>query len=78
MTLNLVKLGRAVAFMKYLASVVSLIFLTKTLTWNKISFVASNLLNFAELVENELMKRRVSSKKIYQYSLFNPTYRCLL
>ena len=31
MTLNCVKLGRAVAFIKYLASVVSLIFLPKTL-----------------------------------------------
>ena len=56
MTLNRVKLGRAVTFMKYLASVVPLIFLPKTLFWNKITFSASNLLNFAELVENELMK----------------------
>ena len=56
MTLNCVKLGRAVTFMKYLASVVSLIFLVKSLIWNKITFTASNLLNFAELVENELMK----------------------
>ena len=31
MTLNRVKLGRAVTFMKYLASVVSLIVLEKTL-----------------------------------------------
>ena len=45
------KLGRAVTFMKYLASVVSLIFLPKTLIWNKITSSASNLLNFAELVE---------------------------
>ena len=56
MTLNCVKLGRAVTFMKYLASVVSLIFLAKTLIWNKITFPASNLLNFAELVENEPLK----------------------
>ena len=35
MTLNSVKLGRAVTFMKYHASVVSLIFLAKTLIWNK-------------------------------------------
>ena len=55
MTLNRVKLGRAVTFMKYLASVVLLIFLQKTLIWNKITIPASNLLNFAELVENELM-----------------------
>ena len=39
MTLNCIKLGRAVTFMKYLASVVSLIFLTKTfnLEQNQIS-----------------------------------------
>ena len=62
MTLNCVKLMRAVTFMKYLAAVVSLIFLPKTLILNKITFSASNLLNFAELVENELMKS--ISKKI--------------
>ena len=53
MTLNCVKLGRAVSFMKYLASVASLIFLAKTLIWNKITFPVLNLLNFGELVENE-------------------------
>ena len=37
MTLNLVKLELAVTFMKYLASVVFLIFLLKTLIWNLIS-----------------------------------------
>ena len=51
-----VKLGRAVTFMKCLASVVSLIFLAKTLIWNKIRFLVSNLLNFPELVENEPLK----------------------
>ena len=56
MTLNRIKLGRAVTFMKCLASVVSLIFLAKTLIWNKITFLASNLLNLAELVVNEPMK----------------------
>ena len=56
MILNRVKLGRAVTFIKYLASVVSLIFQPKTLIWNKITFAASNLLNFAELIQNELMK----------------------
>ena len=39
----------------YLASVVSLIVLPKTLIWNKITFPASNWLDSAELVENELM-----------------------
>ena len=56
MTLNRVKLGRAVTFMKYLASVVSLIFLVKTLIWNKINFPTSNLLNLSDMVKNEFMK----------------------
>ena len=56
MTLNPVKLVCAVTLMKYLGSVVSLIFPSKTLILNKITFPASNLLNFVELVENELMK----------------------
>ena len=43
--------------MKYLADVVSLIILAKILIWNKIAFPASNLQNFAELVENEPMKK---------------------
>ena len=42
MTLNCVKLGRAITFMKYLASVVLLIFLAKTLICNKITFPALN------------------------------------
>ena len=76
MTLNCVKLGRAVTFMDYLASVVSLIFLPKTLIENKSTFLVSNLLYFAELVENELLKS--ISKKIYQYSFSYPIYCCLL
>ena len=76
MTLNRVKLGRAVTFMKYLASVVSLIFLAKTLIWNKITFLTSNLLNFAELVENEPLKSIY--KKIYKYSFFYPIYHYLM
>ena len=63
MALNHVKLRRAVTFLKYLASVVFLLFLLKTLIWNEIAFPASNLLNFAELVENELMKS--FSKKVH-------------
>ena len=35
---NRVKLVRPVTFMKYLAGVVSLIFLPKALIWNKITF----------------------------------------
>ena len=57
MTLNRIKLGRAVTFMNYFASVVSLIFLAKNLIWNEITFPASNSLNLAELVVNEPMKR---------------------
>ena len=62
MTLNRVKLGGAVTFMKYIAGVVSLIFLPKTLVCNKITFSA----NFAEIKENDLMK--CISKKLHQYS----------
>ena len=76
MTLNRVKLGRPVNFMRYLASAVSLIFLPKILILNKITFPGSNLLRFAELVENELMKG--ISRKIYQYLFFYPIYHCLL
>ena len=76
MIFNRVKLGRAVTFMKYFASVVFLTFLPETLTWNKITFPASNLLNFAGLVGNELMNS--ISKKIYQYSFIYPIYHYLL
>ena len=37
MTLNHVKLGLAVTFMKYVASVVPLLFLPKTLLCNKVT-----------------------------------------
>ena len=66
MTLNCVKVGCAVTFMKCLASVVSLILLMKTLTFTKIIFPASNLMDFAELAENESLKSIY--KKNYQYS----------
>ena len=56
MTVNSVKLGRLVIFMKYLANIVSFIFLPKPLIWNKITFPTSNSLNLADLVENELIK----------------------
>ena len=55
MSLNRVKLGRAVTFIKYLASVVSLIFLALTLMWIKITFPAENMLNLAQLVVNKPM-----------------------
>ena len=56
MTLNRVKLGLVFTFMKYFASVVSLIFLEKTLIWNKIKFPGSNLLNHTEIVVNESIR----------------------
>ena len=56
MSLNCVKLGHAVTFMKYLASIISLIFLAKTLVWNKIKLQISNPINLAELVVNEPMR----------------------
>ena len=62
MTLKSSKLGGAVAFIKYLAGVVSVIFLPSTLVWNKIKFSA----NFTEVKENELLKSIF--KKLYQYS----------
>ena len=39
MSLNRVKLRREVTFIKYIASVASLIFLALTLIWNKIMFL---------------------------------------
>ena len=62
MAFNRVKLGHVVTFMKYLASVVFLIFLPKTLTWNKIAFRLSYFLNLAVLVVNKLTK--VSQKEL--------------
>ena len=56
MTLICVKVGRAITCMKYLAKVISLIFILKTLTWNKIMFLASGLLKLPKLVVNYLMR----------------------
>ena len=47
MTLNNVKLGHVVTFMKYLASAVSLAYLPKNLIWNKSMFPTLNLMNLA-------------------------------
>ena len=74
MTVNRVKLGPAVTFVKYLDSVVSLIFLAKTLIWKKVTFPASDSLNLAELVEKERMKSMY--KEIYKYSFFYSIYHC--
>ena len=54
MFLDIVKLERAVTFIKHIASVVPLIFPPKTFTWNKMVLPAPNSLKDLELVENEL------------------------
>ena len=48
MTLNRIKLGRAVTFVKYLARVFSLIFIPKSLTWNSNTFQLANSVNLAK------------------------------
>ena len=68
MSLNCIKLGPTVTFMKYFASVVFLIFLANILILNKITFPTSNSLNLAELVANESLKSM--PKKIYQYFFY--------
>ena len=68
MTLNRVKGGRAVTFIRYLTSMVSLIFLPKTLIWNRITLWPWNLLNLVELVKNELSNS--ISKTFFQSSFF--------
>ena len=73
---NPVKLGLTVTFRKYLASVILLILLPKTLNWNKITFLALNWLNLAGLVVNEFMRRVF--KNLYQYSFFYEIYCCLI
>ena len=62
--------------MKHLVRVVSLIFLPKTLTWNKITFQLINSLNLTELVVNELTKS--ISKTNCRYSFFYPIYPLLI
>lgn len=54
----------------------NLCYIFSFLIWIKITFLASNFLNFAELVENKLMKSK--PPKFYQYSFFYPIYCCLL
>ena len=69
--LNHLKPGHAVNFTNHLASVVSLIFLLKTLIEIK-SLLPSNSLKLAELMVNELKK--TFSENIYQYSFVYPIY----
>ena len=71
-----VHLGCAVTFMKYLAGVVSSIFLSKTLIWNKITFRLLNLLNLREPMVNHLTKS-ISKKKLLIF-LFLPDLSLLI
>ena len=75
MTLNHVKLGRAVTFIKHLVTVVSVIFLEKSLIWNKITFPVSNLLKLAKMVVNEPMKSTYKKNEnipfLFDLSLLN-------
>ena len=66
MVLDHAKLGCAFTFIKDLARVFSLSFLPKTLIWNKMVFLASNLLKLAEMVVNQL--KTTISKNNYEYS----------
>ena len=61
------KLRRVVTFAKYFTSVTPLIILPKTFTWNEIALLASNLLNFLELVVNELKKKNIYQKYLQKY-----------
>ena len=56
MPLNRVKLGRTVTFIKYFDGEVSLMFLPKSLIWNKVTFPESNSLKqrFQELITQKL------------------------
>ena len=77
MTLNHVKLERAITFMKYLVRGVSLIFIPETLIfWNKITFPGPNSLNIAELLRNKFMK--TISKKAHKHSFFYLIYHYLM
>ena len=70
MSLNHVKLGRRVTFIKYLASEVPLIFLALTLIWNEITLSAQNTLNLAQLVVNKPINSIYKKKPIFLF-LFN-------
>ena len=75
MTLNRVKVGRAVTFVKYLSGVVSLMFLPKTLIWNK-NHVSG--IKFAEFCRaSEKWTNVEYLQKIYQYFFFCPIYHRL-
>ena len=76
MTINRVKLGSAVTFMKCLLAWYLLVILAKTFTWNKTMFPASNSLHLPVLVVNEPTKSIY--KDHYQYSFAYSIYHCLM
>ena len=67
MSLNRGKLRCAVTFIKYLASVVTLIFLALTLIWNKITFPTQKTLHLAQLVVNKAMNSMYKKKAIFLF-----------
>ena len=73
--LNRVKLERAVPFIKYLATLVSLIFPPKILICNKITFRLSISLNLPELVEESYEESLQRNLPIF---LFYLICHCLL
>ena len=75
-----VKLGRAVTFMKYLVSAVSLISLAKNFFWNKTTFPTSNSLNLKELLNEpmNLQNEPMSLQKELPIFFFYSIYHCLM
>ena len=69
-TLNRVKLRRAVTFIKYLDNVVFLLSLPKALSRNIIAFLLSNSLNPRELEVNEFDKSISKTKQYLIGKLF--------
>ena len=76
MTLNRVKLVRTVTFLTYLASAAFLIFLAKTLIWDKITFPSSNSLRICsaggkQAYEVYLQKKLPTFLFLFNLSLVN-------
>ena len=61
--------------MKGLASVVTLSFLSRTLIWDQMAFLASNYETFRF---GSIQLKKTLSKNIYQYSFLYAIYHCLL
>ena len=72
MVLNNIKLERTVILIKYITTIVSLLFILKTLAWDKMVLPASNLLNLLELMGIELKKTSKSDlSDLSELLLFN-------